>query len=185
MDQLVTHARPRLASAAASARRGFAAASLAALLALPPQPAAALGPAAPFTPPRALLEADEAAGSGSARGGAPAPHDGAAARPAAAEATPAAANGPAVAGLAGLRLGHRPQALIDGQWWAPGSRPRGALLVAIEKQGVWLRDSKGHREFLALLPDAAATPSPLAAAALPRRTTAPDSPPLTPKRTSP
>lgn len=103
-------------------------------------PAHALGPAAPFTPPAAVAPS-------------------AAAGPAAVANAPtidlsgnlvaADSSSPASSGLAGLRLGKSPMALIDGQWWRPGDRPRGALLAAVHNTGVVLRHADGRIEQLA------------------------------------
>jgi hypothetical protein len=84
----------------------------------------ALGPAAPFTPPRA-----------------------AAAPPAG-----AIAAAPQTSALAGVRLGTPAQALIDGQWLRSGATVRGAVLVAITRHGVTLRHPDGRAEQLWLLP---------------------------------
>ena len=97
------------------------------LLAVPRGPAWALGPAAPFLPPRTAAAA------------------------ALDSATPAAAPvGATAAGLVGIRLGTTTMALIDGQWWLLGSRPRGALLTAVTSRGAWLRHADGRIEHLAL-----------------------------------
>lgn len=118
-----------------------------------PTLALALGPAAPFLPPRAASAPAPGAGEGGDRmawlPGAPA------------------------AGLAGVRLGTRAMALIDGQWWPLGSRLRGgARLAAVQPRGVWLRHADGRGEFIALLASAAAAP---AAAAAEARSTLPES----------
>ncbi|MCW5632063.1 MAG: hypothetical protein KIT17_01895 [Rubrivivax sp.] len=97
--------------------------------------APALGPRAPFTPPATAPAESSTALPGdapSATGGAPAAADAAA--------------------LAGVRVGRLSMALIDGQWWPLGSRPRGAVLVAVTSQGAWLRHADGRREWLALNP---------------------------------
>jgi hypothetical protein len=101
------------------------------LLALCALPAAALGPQAPFTPaPERAASADAAAAAGTAA--------------------------QAATGLAGVRLGPTPMALIDGQWWPPGaSLPGGARLLAIDAQGVVLRHADGRSERRALQPQTA------------------------------
>lgn len=104
------------------------------LLAIPGAAAWALGPAAPFLPPRAAagahLEAAAAAAASSAT-----------------SSTPLAGAG---SGLGGMRLGTTAMALIDDQWWPVGSRPRGALLVAVNAHGAWLRHADGRIEHLSL-----------------------------------
>jgi|GEM_PF-1465295 len=101
------------------------------LLALGALRAAALGPQAPFTPaPARAASADAAAATGAAA--------------------------PAATGLAGVRLGRAPLALIDGRWWPPGaSLPDGARLLAIDAQGVVLRHADGRSERRALQPQTA------------------------------
>jgi len=98
-------------------------------------PAAALGPAHPFAPPLAAS---------------------------AAAATEAAASQPAAMlnsgdGLAGVRSGTVPMALIDGQWWPVGGQPRGARLLSINRAGATLRHPDGRVEQLTLLPAAEPT----------------------------
>jgi hypothetical protein len=101
--------------------RPVASGSLALLLATP---ALALGPGAPFEPPRAA--------------------------PLAADADPAAA---APAGLTGVRVaGAGAAALIDGRWWPLGSMPRGARLVAVQGHQALLRHADGRVEALVLHP---------------------------------
>lgn len=84
----------------------------------------ALGPAAPFAPPRAASVAH-------------------------AEATAAAEP---MAGLTGVRLGAAPQALIDGHWHRSGATVRGAVLQTITRDGITLRHPDGRAERLWLLP---------------------------------
>ena len=104
----------------------------------------ALGPKAPFAPPAASeVAAQGAAGVAGTAGAAIAPSAAAAAQ----------------SGIAGVRLGSRAMALIDGEWWPLGGRPRGAELSAIDRRGAWLRYADGRSEFLALVP-APATPMP-------------------------
>lgn len=101
--------------------------------------ALAMGAQAPFTPPAPVSAAAAAAAAASA---AQAP-DGAAA--------PSADT----AGLAGIRLGPgQAEALIDGQWWATGSRPRGASLLHVRRNHVQLRHPDGRLENLFLHPNA-------------------------------
>jgi hypothetical protein len=123
-----------------------AASALLALLALCTLPAAALGPQAPFTPaPERATAADFAPGAAGA----------------AALAAP---------GLAGVRLGRTPLALIDGQWWPTGASPRaGQRLHAIDAHGVVLRHADGRSERLSLHP-----PLPPAAAPAPAPRPTPD-----------
>ena len=68
-------------------------------------------------------------------------------------------------------------ALIDDQWWPLGSRPRGALLTAVNARGAWLRHADGRIEHLGLhaadpgpsvpAPDAGASPRPTPATPTP------------------
>ncbi len=103
--------------------RHIASGSLALLLATS---ALALGPGAPFEPPRAA--------------------------PLAADADPAAAPA-APAGLTGVRVaGAGATALIDGHWWPVGSMPRGARLVAVQGHQALLRHADGRVEALVLHP---------------------------------
>jgi hypothetical protein len=98
-------------------------------------PALALGPRAPFEPPRAASAA--ASGGASARDTANLPTS--------------------TAGLAGVRLGRSGSAaLIDGQWWPEGSLPRGARLVSVHRGQVQLRHADGALETLFLHPAAQA-----------------------------
>ena len=55
-------------------------------------------------------------------------------------------------GLAGVKLGAQPQALIDGQWWAQGALVRGARLVGVSASAVQLRHPDGKVEKLVLAP---------------------------------
>ena len=146
--------RPR--GAAPRANAAARCAWLIGVAALWPSGLQALGPAAPFAPPRALLEGRqrEAAGASSAATG-----DTAMAATASASAGPAPAAEPAppaAEGIAGVRLGARPLALIDGQWWPLGARLRGASLTAIERHGVRLQHAGGRVEWLLLVPPATA-----------------------------
>lgn len=104
-------------------------------------PAHALGPWAPFTPPAAPSESTDAPTIDPSRS--------ATTPEAVSAAAPTAMSGPA--GLSGLRLGKTPMALIDGQWWRPGDRPRGALLAAVQPGGAPLRDADSRIEQLAWL----------------------------------
>jgi hypothetical protein len=101
--------------------------------ALLPQWSAAMGPSDPFTPPSRAVPATDAS-----------------AMP---EAAAAAANG-----LAGVRLGSAPAALIDGEWIVPGQTVRGARLAAIRIDGALLRHPDGRTERLALFPSPPSTP---------------------------
>lgn len=117
-----------------------------------PMLALALGPAAPFAPPTARVQsADRPAGAAStATPATPVALDTSDA-PAAPAAVSAAERG--AEGLSGLRLaGPRSAALIDGQWWPLGAMPRGARLVAVQRQLVQLRHPDGRIEVLALNP---------------------------------
>lgn len=100
--------------------------------------AAALGPKDPFTPPGRVSDA--------ARSGELA----------------AVAATPLVVGLAGLRLGHTPAALIDGEWISVGAGVRGARLHSVSMRGATLRHPDGRMERLALYPESS---QPAAAAA--------------------
>ncbi len=93
-------------------------------------PAAALGPLQPFTPPVAA-----------ARG---------------ADAAAAAPQAATHIGLAGVRLGTSPRALIDGEWVALGQPAREGRLVAVRAHEVVLRLPNGRDEHLPLFPDAPA-----------------------------
>lgn len=96
-------------------------------------PVWALGAAEPFVPPRRAAAAAPAAS---------------AAREAVLQADP----GDAVAtgGFSGVRLGQRPQALIDGQWVVIGQAVRGAQLSAVQADHALLRWADGRTERLAL-----------------------------------
>ena len=118
---------------------GLAAPTLVALaLTVGGLPAHALGPAAPFTPPAAVATAASAVAAAGA------PTIDLIGNPAGSESAAAL-----LPGLAGLRLGKSPMALIDGQWWRPGDRPRGALLAAVHPTGAVLRHADGRIEQLA------------------------------------
>lgn len=123
-------------------------------LAFAPVTSAALGPSAPFVPPRALLEERSTAAAGGAASGSTTTGTASEAGPATpTTSTAPAASAPAATGegIAGVRLGARPLALIDGQWWPLGGRPRGARLSAIDHHGAWLRHADGRQEYLALV----------------------------------
>ena len=96
-----------------------------------PAVCAAMGSAAPFTPPRA------AAASASAVN---AVDDGV---------DVASANG-----LSGVRVGPRAAALIDGQWVAVGDTARGARLLSVQADAATLRHADGRVERLLLSPAA-------------------------------
>jgi len=91
----------------------------------------ALGPSAPFEPPRAASSAMQAAAAASAASGA--------------EAAPS--------GLAGVRLGRKPGALIDDQWVEIGATVRGARLAAVRDGEAQLLHPDGQIERLRLTPD--------------------------------
>jgi hypothetical protein len=101
------------------------------LLSAAAAPACALGPSAPFTPPAAAASA-----------------------PAIDSAQTAAAAD--ASGLAGVRLGATPQALIDGHWHRAGDAVRGARLVAVTRHGVTLQHPDGRVDQLFLLQSAIA-----------------------------
>jgi|CXWL01.1.fsa_nt_gi hypothetical protein len=102
-------------------------------------PAFALGPNAPFEPPRAASASALAAAVGS---------------------HPLPGNA-ATDGLTGVRLsGAAAAALIDGRWWPVGSTLRGARLVDVQRHQVLLRHADGRVEPLALHPAAAPATSP-------------------------
>jgi hypothetical protein len=98
-----------------------------------PRAALALGPAAPFAPPRVAAAPVAAASAASA---------------ASAAADPSAAAG----GLGGVHLGLRPTALIDGEWRQVGETVRGATVLAIDAQGARLAHADGRIEQLSLVP---------------------------------
>ena len=99
-----------------------------------PSICAAMGSAAPFTPPRA------AAASASAASAFNAADD---------SADVASANG-----LSGVRVGPRAAALIDGQWVAVGDTARGARLLSVQADAATLRHADGRVERLLLNPAA-------------------------------
>ena len=122
-------------SAAAPRQDGIALAAALLLLAWP-SGVGALGPTAPFAPPRASASAASMplADSTSAQ--------------------------PSRVGLAGLRLGPHPMALLDGEWRQPGDSVRGARLTQLDSRGVTLLHPDGKRERLWLAaPPAAANPA--------------------------
>ncbi len=101
-------------------------------------PAWALGAAEPFMPPRRQAAASAAltASAQLAAGAAALPDQ--------------PADTAAASGLRGVRLGQRPQALIDGQWVAAGQAVRGAQLLAVQADHALLRWADGRTERLAL-----------------------------------
>jgi hypothetical protein len=118
---------------------GLIAAALCATL-----PTLAMGPREPFTPPAVL----------------------AASAPAVAASAPVAAAG---FGLAGVRMGSRPAALIDGRWVPLGHSVRGARLAQLSPQAVVLQHPNGRRERLSMsFAPAATAPSPTDAASSPQ-----------------
>lgn len=124
-------------SAAAPRPHGIALA--AALLVAWPLGAGALGPTAPFTPPRASATSMPLTDSTSALA--------------------------TRVGLAGLRLGPHPLALLDGEWRQPGDSVRGARLTQLDSRGVTLMHPDGKRERLWLAaPPAEANPAATATA---------------------
>ncbi len=102
-----------------------------------PMLAFALGPKDPFAPPRRS-------------GDAPASDTHTVQRPAT---------------LSGVRLGHTPAALIDGEWITLGHSARGARLVSLRAHDAVLQHADGRIERVALFPPPAAasapTPDPL------------------------
>ena len=90
-----------------------------------PCAALALGPGAPFTPPVVTV----------------------------ADTTDPALASPITQGLSGIKLGRRPQALIDGVWVLQGDAVRdGAVLTAIGRRSVQLRHADGTLEQLQMSP---------------------------------
>lgn len=89
-------------------------------LALIASHAAAMGPAAPFTPPK--VEEVQAAAVEQSYDNAP--------------------------GLSGLRLHNHPMALIDGHWARVGDTVRNARVTAIDRTGALLRHPDGRTERL-------------------------------------
>jgi len=103
------------------------------------QPAWSVGAAAPFMPPARVSAIANANADASA------------ADPAAS--SPGSSNlAQPVAGLAGIKLGAQPQALIDGQWFARGASVRGARLVMVSAGAVQRRHPDGRIERLLLTP---------------------------------
>jgi hypothetical protein len=103
-----------------------------------PVPASALGPAQPFTPPAPTSRAADPVVA------------------AAAQAAPGS-------GLAGVRLGSSPRALIDGEWVALGATVREGRLVAVHPHEVVVRLANGRTERLALFPPLPVLPDPAGA----------------------
>lgn len=102
-------------------------------------PAWALGVGEPFVPPRRYATAAAAPAASAAS--------------AAREAVLQTELGDAVVatgGFSGVRLGQRPQALIDGQWVAVGQAVRGAQLLAVQADHALLRWADGRTERLVL-----------------------------------
>jgi hypothetical protein len=120
----------------------------------------AMGPAAPFTPPRAAAPPLPAAQA--------APN----LRAVHAQAPAAAASSPEAtltdAALQGVRTGPQPVALLEGRWWALGTGPDGRRITAIDSRGIWitLAPSPEHakapvrQQRLLLLPNAAVSGPP-------------------------
>lgn len=85
----------------------------------------AMGPAAPFVPPNAQST----------------------------DPTVGVMQSPVTTGLTGVKLGRHPQALIDGQWAAPGDSVRtDSVLVSVGLRDVQLQRADGSIEQLTLLP---------------------------------
>jgi hypothetical protein len=103
---------------------------LAVLLLLAQAPAWAMGPAAPFTPPRAAAPVVQAATTTTTSTAASARAPQAAAS--------AAALGLPDAALQGVRTGPHPVALLEGRWWGLGSGPEGRRITAIDSRGIWI-----------------------------------------------
>lgn len=99
-----------------------------------PAVCAAMGSAAPFTPPRA------AAASASAASAVNAADD--------------SVDAVLANGLSGVRVGPRAAALIDGQWVAVGDTARGARLLSVQADAATLRHADGRVERLLLNPAA-------------------------------
>jgi hypothetical protein len=103
----------------------------------------ALGPTAAFTPApeRVAISGVAAAQAATAASGTPPSN---------------AVTAASATGLTGTRLGSRPQALIDGQWWPMGAQlpsRSAARLVGISAQQVSLRHADGRLETLNLFSD--------------------------------
>lgn len=73
-------------------------------------------------------------------------------------------------GLSGVRLGHRPAALIDGEWFSPGQTVRGARLTSVRPDGALLRFADGRTEHVAMFP---VSPAPAASVDVSIRTVPP------------
>ena len=130
------------------------------LAAATPAPAPAMGPAAPFTPPAAVNPVSAATATATAAAAAASASSSSSAATASGATSAAPAVGSGSEGLSGLRLaGAGSAALIDGRWWPLGSQPRGARLVAVQRQQVQLRHANGQLEWLPLNPAASLTTS--------------------------
>ena len=70
-------------------------------------------------------------------------------------------------GLSAVRMGSRPQALIDGQWVRPGEPVRGARLLRLAPNHVVLQMADGRTERLPLFMPPPAQPASAASAAGP------------------
>ncbi len=124
--------------------------------------ALAMGPAAPFTPPRAAAPvlAQGTGSTGPAR----------AENPAAKAVAPAPEPALEDAALQGVRTGTQAMALIDGRWWPLGSGPGGRRITAIDSKGIWIslgtaqvapaaQHAPARQQRLQLLPNTALTPT--------------------------
>ncbi len=127
----------------------------------------ALGPTAPFTPPRAAAPSLQAGSPTTGRWAPANATKGAPAAPAAA--APASDTALAEGALQGVRTGLQPVALLEGRWWNLGSGPGGRRITAIDSKGIWItlgagaEDAKApaRQQRLLLLPNAAvASPTP-------------------------
>ena len=146
-------------------------------------PAWALGPGAPFAPPKPVLVAPKSA-VGAASGVA-----------LDAQGQPVVAFAPEIV-LAGIRRGQTQQALINERWLSVGERIGPAQLVAIAITTATLAHPDGRRELLSLThspsggaasstPRAAISAAPVAPASAATPTTPSTTPPTTPPTATP
>ena len=114
-------------------------------------PSPALGPAAPFEPPRAaVVAAALSAATTSDADKSDNAHS--------AHAAPQLGEKSSLQGV--HHTGRTALALIDGQWWPVGSQVRGARLVSIQRHQVTLQHPDGRLEELALYPNPVKTARP-------------------------
>ncbi len=145
----------------------------------PLAPVQAMGPAAPFTPPRATSPAALAPPIAPNRPTAPtAAHAAQSALPSGQPLiSPQESALPADA-LQGVRTGSQPVALLEGRWWGLGQGPGGRRITAIDSRGIWIHggpqaeqpNTPGRQQRLWLWPNAT-TPGP--ATTTPATTAAP------------